>query len=65
MSNKETVSQQEKKSSLATHQQLEMVKNLYNFAEIDKMLGNLKKDFYSLTATEASKMISARKKELK
>lgn len=55
--------QAEKKPSLATDKQLEMIKSLYDAEEIDKMLVNLKKDFYSLTVTEASKMIKARSKK--
>ncbi len=60
---KEVVPQQSKKPSLATDKQLEMIKTLYDAEEIDKMLGNLKKDFYSLTVQEASQMIKARSKK--
>lgn len=55
--------QPKNKPSLATDKQLEMIKTLYDVEEIDKMLVNLNKDFYSLTVVEASKMIKARSKK--
>lgn len=53
-----------KKPSIATSKQIEMVQKLYNADELAKMMNNLHKtDLASLTVEEASKMIQARSKK--
>ena len=52
----------DKKPSLATDKQLEMIKSIYTNEELTTMLDRLNKDIYSLTVQEASKMIKARSK---